>query len=130
MKSIYLQLTKASDLFKKIELTDENEIAITTGCTYNDQTELILYLVQRDDSLILTDNGRTRTFMDKIFELTAPDVIKNILAVSNYYGISTQNKQLSLKIEDMEESFTEGFLKMVFCIGILNTMKVFYTSEG
>ncbi|MDR0437975.1 MAG: hypothetical protein LBH22_06710 [Bacteroidales bacterium] len=126
MKSIYRRLTETSDLFEKIELTDENEIAITTGCAYDDQTELILYLAQRDDSLILTDNGRTRTFMDKIYELTSPDVIKNILSVTSYYGISTQNKQLSLKIEDVDENFCECYLKMMFCIGFLDSMNIFY----
>ena len=127
MKSIYLQLTGTSGLFKRIELTDENEIAITTGCTYDDQTELILYLVQGDGAIILTDNGRTRTFVDKKFELTAPDVIKNILEISSYYGISTKNQQLSLRIENVGESLKEGILKMIFCIGFLNAMKIFYT---
>ena len=134
MKSIYLRLMATSDLFKKIELTGDNEIAITTGCVYDDQTELILYLAKRDDAFILTDKGRTRTFMDKIFELKEPDVIKNIVAAADYYEISTRNKQLSLKIADKEESFEywkesfcEGILRMVLCIGFLDAMKIFYT---
>ena len=133
MKSIYARLTSASCLFEKVELTEGNEIAITTGCVYEDQTELVLYLVKRDDALILTDKGRTRAFMDKIFELKEPDVIKNIVAVADYYEISTRNKQLSLVIanmkvsfEDWEENFSEGYLKMVLCIGFLGAMKVFY----
>jgi hypothetical protein len=64
--------------------------------------------------------------MDKIFELTAPNVIKTIVDVSCYYGISTQNKQLSLKIYDMEESFSKGFLRMLLCIGHLDAMKIFF----
>jgi len=126
MKSIFQQLTTTADLFENLELTSKNEIAISTGRRYQNHTELILYLTKRDDTLILTDNGRTRSFMDNIFVLTENDVVKNILAVTDYYGISTLNRQLSIEIKDLEKNFSESFLKMVFCIGFLDAMSIFY----
>ena len=129
MKTLYQRLTKSSEPFDKAELTSYeyiDEIAIPTGCVYGDQTDIILYITQRNGALILTDNGRTRAYMDKVFELQENDVIKNIMAAANYYGISTKDKQLSLTIESMDSEFKENFLRMVYCIGFLDIMKVFY----
>jgi len=126
MEEIYKLLKEAPSLFKSVTMTDENEIAITTGWMCDEQAELVLYVTQTDDNLILTDKGQMRTYMDKVFELSEPDVIKNIIAVTDYYGISTKNKQLSLELCENEEGFTEGFLKMLYCIGFLDAMKIFY----
>ena len=127
METLYRRLTKSSEMFGKTELISDSEIAISTGCMYDDQTDIILYITQKNGMFILTDNGRTRAYMNKIFELQENDVIKNIMAAANYYGISTKDKQLSLTIESMDSDFKENFLRMMYCIGFLDTMKVFYT---
>ena len=123
MEAIYKYLTD-SPIFKTVEIIGDNEITVPTGCVYDDQTDIILYFTRKCGTFALTDNGRTRTYMDKIFDLQEDDVIKNILGVTSCYGISTKNKQLSFEIGEVERF---EFLKMLFCIDFLDTMKIFYT---
>ena len=132
MNTLYQSLTQRP-MFEKVELISENEIAITTGLVYDDKTkdsdsrtELTLCLVKTEDTLTLTDKGLTRAYMDEIFELSEPDVIKNILAVTDYYNVSTKIKQLSVEVDETGESICEALLKMVYCIGFLDAMKIFY----
>ena len=124
MMAIYRRLMTLP-FFTTVELTENGEIAISTGCKYGDDTKLILYLIQGDNTLVLTDQGRTRDYMDKVFDLKEKDVIEKIQAVSDYYGISTKNKQLSLEIRSLDD-YTEGIFRMIYCIGFLNTMQIFF----
>ena len=125
MESLYRRLKESPGLFKNIELTENNEIAITTGCLYFDKTDIILYINENDYVFTLTDKGRTRTYMDKIFELKENDVIKNIVSTAKYYGISTKNQKLSLESVSIS-AFHKDYLRMLYCIGFLDTMRIFY----
>ena len=127
IKDIYQRLT--TSLFVKTEeLAENSEIKISTGCVYSDQTELILYLKKVEGAYFLTDNGRTRTRLEKTFELKSNDVIKSIKDITEYYSISRENKQLSLKIDTLGD-YTDGFLRMVYCIGFLDSMEIFYINQ-
>ena len=88
-------------------------------------TEIILYLIQIDDKIVLTDNGNTYAYLDNIFELDEPAIIKDISAVSNYYGVILENRQLIIEVNSIEK-ISEEFLKMFYCIGFLNDMVIFY----
>lgn len=105
---------------------DDAMIVVLTGCKYGDKSDLVLYVIEREGEFVLTDQGRTRAYMNEVFELHEPDVFINILEVANYYGISTKDKQLSIAFEKSKDGFTAAFLKMMYCIGFLNTMRLFY----
>ena len=124
MENIYNYL-KTVSCFKKVELTVCNTIIINTGCYYSDKKEVILFINYLDNNFILTDNGRTRQFMDKIYELKEPGVKSPIVHVTEYYGISTNNQELSVKIRNTEE-FIQAYLKMIYCISFLDSMRIFF----
>ena len=130
-------------IFDAVELVSENELDIGTGCFYDVQksvkdcpTEVVLRLKQEDDNLILIDKGLTRVYMDAVFELGEEDVIKNIIAITNECGVSTKNKQLSMKLGKAEEADNiDEFVDVlkascsklaISCIGFLSAMKIFY----
>jgi hypothetical protein len=125
MEKLYAHLMK-NDLFEKVYLTNNNEIVIHTSCRQEGQTELVFHIVNTDGVFVLTDNGQTLDYMDTIFELTEPDVVKNVKASTNYYGIEMRKLKLALPINSAED-FTEAYLRMLFCVGFLRTMKIFYT---
>jgi hypothetical protein len=125
MDKVY-RLLMESPCFKGVEITP-NGITIPTGCVYSDQTDLTFSISQRNDKIIISDDGRTRAYMNTIFELTSSDVIKHILAVTGYYGINTKDRELSLEIDAI--CITEALLKLIYCIGFLDAMKVLYISK-
>jgi hypothetical protein len=124
MEKLYEHLTK-NELFEKVDLLDGNEIVIHTGCPCDGQTELVFHVVDKDGTFVLTDNGQTLEHMDTIFELTEPDVVKNVKAATNYYGIGVKKMKLELPM-NLKGDFAEAYLKMLFCVGFLRSMKLFY----
>jgi hypothetical protein len=122
------QLLYETALFssKAVKKFGDTTIVIETGGKYEDKSDIILYVIERDGKFILTDKGRTRACMKEVFDLSAMDVVRNILALVNYYGISAANKQLSIEIAQSKDGFTEAFLRMMYCIGFLDDMRIFY----
>jgi len=112
-------------LFKNIRITEHFELEILTGFQYGDKTDIAIYLTKNGDMLMLSDGGRTRDYINQIFELAERDVIVNILRVTSYYNISTANKGLSLKINSIDE-FMAGYQRLFACITFLDAMKIFY----
>ena len=124
MDSIFKNLTE-TPMLENVEITDEGDIHIPTGLVYSNQTSLDFDLIQRNEATILTDNGRTLAYLDEIFELTEPDVIKNIRAATEHYKVGMKKQRMALAIES-EEAFTEGYLRMLFCANFTDAMKIFY----
>ena len=142
INTLYQHL-KETTLFEQTKLVSESEIDLSTDCFYDDQrnegdspTEVVLCLKQEGENLILTDKGRTREYMDAVFELGEEDVIKNIIAITNECGVSTRDKRLSLELGKSEETDNiKEFIKKlkeksskltISCIGFLTAMKIFY----
>jgi hypothetical protein len=124
MEKLYERLRK-NELFENVDLTEDNEIVIHTGCLHEGQDELVFHVIDKDGDFVLTDNGQTLERLDAIFELTEPDVVKNIKASTDYYGIGMKKMKLVLPM-NLVEDFTEAYLRMFFCVGFLRTMKLFY----
>ena len=124
MSESYKCLTE-TPMFEKVETTEGVYVLIPAGLVYGDQTNIDFELIKRNGTNILTDNGRTLAYLDKIFELTEPDVIKNIRAATEHYGISMKRQRMALEIETIED-FPEGYLKMLFCVDFTESMKIFY----
>jgi len=88
-------------------------------------TEIIICISVADDKIVLTDGGYTHDYLDNIFELDEPDVIKNITASTDYFGIKYENGHLSVEVDSFEK-ISESVLKLFYGIGFLNSMKIFY----
>jgi hypothetical protein len=125
------------DFEEKFEskLTDDKIIEIKTGCVYDDEEkeDIILYLLKNEDKFILEDGCKTSYYLDKKFELNEEGVIKNIKAITDYYNIriipgnpSIKNSFFLALPVNPSENFEESFLRMVYCIGFLKNMKIFY----
>ena len=128
MKDVYKLLTEAA-IFDEIEITENNEIALPTGCAWEDeQTEFIQYIVEENKHTFLTDKRQTLDCLDKFFELTDPRVIKRIRAVTDYYGLGMRRQNLVLPIDSIDD-FTKGYLKLLFCTSFLNSMEIFQTQN-
>jgi len=61
--------------------------------------------VQRNGTKILTDNGRTLAFLDKVFELTEPDVIKNIRGVTELYKVGIIITDTGCTYDNLDDVF-------------------------
>ena len=112
-------------MFQSVRLTEDENIEIFPGYCYGDQTSIVINISESGQKWILSDGGRTRDCMDREFELKAPDVIKNILILAGYYGVSTADQRLSLVIETPDQ-FAEGYYTLLACINSLDSMKNFY----
>jgi hypothetical protein len=102
---------------------------------YGDGMDIELFLVSRNEKVVLADQGRTIAFLDKIFELREPDVIKNLSAIMKHYNVledkehsfyipleSWQNDQGEESIELIEAVYSV----LYSCITFMEAMKVFY----
>jgi hypothetical protein len=118
----------------EFNLVDNKFVEIKTGCVYDDEnkTDIVLYLFNFENKFFLDDGFGTFRYLDKMFELSQNDVRKNIRAITEYFGITIRPGEkpytwaLSLQVEP-SENLEEQFLKMFYCIGFLNNMKIFYT---
>ena len=124
MKNLFQQLTE-TPMFKKNELSGGTEIFIPTGLVYSDQTSIDFDLIRRNETNILTDNGRTLSYLDKVFELTEPDVIKNIRAVTEHNGINMTKQRMAVEIVTVDD-YIEKYPKMIFTANFMDRMKMFY----
>ena len=119
------QYLQDNSCFGKAILDEDSKIIVHTGCMYDDMTEIIICISVADDKIVLTDGGYTHDYLDNIFELDEPDVIKNITASTDYFGIKYENGHLSVEVDSFEK-ISESVLKLFYGIGFLNSMKIFY----
>lgn len=112
------------DVFE-VSLVGNDKIVLNTGCMYDDMTEMVVDIYNSKDKIVVTDGGHTHDYLNNTFELDEPDVIKNISAITEYFGITYENKIFSIEADDTSK-VPEIMLKLFYCIGFLNTMKIFY----
>jgi hypothetical protein len=111
----------------KLNSNDEL-IEIRTGCVYEDE-DINLYIQKYEEEYLLTDGYGTYRYMDKNFQLSENDVFKNLKAITDYYGVELviKEKRFILVIHEITKiNIEEKFLRLLYCIGILKDMKIFY----
>jgi len=129
-----ISLSTLNELFV-CKTLDNGVYEIRTGCYYDDKekTEIVLRFTNREDFIILDDCERTVRYLDNYFHLPEQDVKRNIIAITRHFGVHIMQTQvipftshlLFLRLQGKEE-LERGFLKMMYCIGCLNHMKIFY----
>jgi len=91
-------------------------------------------IIRREGVVVLSDQGKTLLQLDKIFELTEPDVTKNLNAILKQHGIIKQEDEFVVKIdnwdgnanEDESEELRIGKLTLFACVSFMLNMKIFY----
>lgn len=83
-----------------------------------------IFLISDENKLYLSDEGSTYEELDRIFELTEPDVIKNLVAILRRYGCKKIGKNMI-----MECTPNDIHIKISYFIQALSfmlDMKIFY----
>jgi len=103
---------------------------------YVNGTSYEFLLLKRGNKTILTDQGRTYAILDKTFEMSEPDVMKNINAIMKQYDVSTvkDSYEYVLEIsswddnpdEDQNVELKEAIFRLYGCITFMDNMKIFY----
>jgi len=91
-------------------------------------------LIQRGEDVLITDQGKTLEYLDKIFELGEPDVIKNLVAILRQYGVKKVGNEFLIKLdswdgntnEDENEELRSKKYAFFSCISFMVNMKIFY----
>jgi hypothetical protein len=111
---------------------DTASISVTFGTTYDDPSETHMCFSLKLDSefIVIDDNGQTFEYLNKVFELEEPDVLKNITAITEFYraeitGEAPPSFHITMKV-DHEADLLVSLLHFHSCISFLNVMKIFY----
>jgi hypothetical protein len=118
---------RLDDFFKsKIRtlLVDNEKIAISFPI-YKLGGELYkILLVKENQGFYLSDEGTTIFELDKIFELSEPDVIKNLSAIMKQYGC--RKKGQSITIDCTPDDVHIKYSYLIQCLSFMLNMKIFY----
>ena len=83
-----------------------------------------IFLIANDDSLYLSDEGSTITELDRIFELSETDVIKNLVAILKQCGCKKVGKKIV--IDCTPEDIFVKLSYLIQTISFMLNMKIFY----
>jgi len=85
-----------------------------------------IYLVSENGGFYLSDEGATHAELDEIFELTEPDVKKNIAAILKQYGCRVQPETNACIIDCTLEDIHVKMSYLIQAISFMLNMKIFY----
>jgi len=83
-----------------------------------------IYLISGQSGFYLSDEGATLVELDKIFELSEPDVIKNLVAILKQYGCEKNGKNIIIKCTPEDIHIKMSYL--IQTISFMLNMKIFY----
>ena len=83
-----------------------------------------LFLVNENGGFYLSDEGATYAELDKIFELSEPDVIKNLVAILRQYGCKKVGKNITIECTPKDIHIKMSYL--IQAISFMLNMKIFY----
>jgi len=111
---------------RDVTLQDESSLEFKLKHSYHGNRVEEIFCIQKIDSgLILSDKGSTLANLDDIFELSEPDVIKNIIAVLRQFSIQKEGIAFTYKINSIKD-ITPQILHYMQDIHFLYGMKLFY----
>jgi len=77
-----------------------------------------------NNTFYLSDEGATIAELDRIFELSEPDVIKNLVAILKQYGCKKVGKNLTIECTPKDIHIKMSYL--IQAISFMLNMKIFY----
>jgi len=113
-------------LFTDIKLCKDQSIEFNSKHNlHGNKRDEVYSIREKDGELFITDKGSTLTILDDIFELSEPDVIKNIDAVLTQYSMHKDGKELVYTLLSDVCIITQ-VLRYLQGINFLFAMKIFY----
>ena len=85
-----------------------------------------IFLVKENDKFYLSDDGTTWEELDKIFELSENDVIKNLVAITKQYGCRKHPSSNAFTIECTPHDVHLKLSFLIQCLSFMLNMKIFY----
>lgn len=97
-------------------------------CFERNEDNIEIFAMNQSDYIIVSDNGATMKFLDKIFDLQAEEVKKSIDAVLDLYEIDNCNGVFQIKLDEVAPGvWLSGALQRMYDgIAFLLAMKLFY----
>lgn len=84
----------------------------------------IYLIVANDGRFYLSDEGATLKELDQIFELSEPDVIKNLVAILKQYGCHKEGN--NIVIDCTPKNIHMNLSYLIQAISFMLNMKIFY----
>ena len=84
----------------------------------------IYLIVTNDGRFYLSDEGATLKELDQIFELSEPDVIKNLVAILKQYGCRKDGNNIVIDCTSKNIHINLSYL--IQAISFMLNMKIFY----
>lgn len=84
----------------------------------------IYLIVSSDGRFYLSDEGATLKELDQIFELSEPDVIKNLVAILKQYGCRKEGNNIVIDCTPKNIHINLSYL--IQAISFMLNMKIFY----
>lgn len=84
----------------------------------------IYLIVSNDGRFYLSDEGATLKELDQIFELSEPDVIKNLVAILKQYGCRKEGNNIVIDCTPKNIHINLSYL--IQAISFMLNMKIFY----
>ncbi len=84
----------------------------------------IYLIVTNDGRFYLSDEGATLKELDQIFELSEPDVIKNLVAILKQYGCRKEGDNIVIDCTPKNIHINLSYL--IQAISFMLNMKIFY----
>ena len=84
----------------------------------------IYLIVANDGHFYLSDEGATLKELDQIFELSEPDVIKNLVAILKQYGCRKEGNNIVIDCTPKNIHINLSYL--IQAISFMLNMKIFY----
>jgi len=129
MENLYQELQGEfgfSALCDKIELKEERLVFIPKqGFHSGNRSSEIYEIKEVNNRFIVTDNGMTYSNLDHIFELSEPDVQKNLINISNQSGIKWYGKEFIFEFDE-NENFCTQILTYLQGINFIYALHIFY----
>ena len=85
-----------------------------------------IYLVKDGDKIFLTDEGSTYAELDKVFEMTEPDVIKNLVAIMKQYEIRKHPLSNAFTLECTPQNVHFKLSYFIQALSFMLNMRIFY----
>jgi len=113
-------------LFTDVKLCDDQLIEFRTKHNLHGNKRNEVYsIIEKDGELFLTDKGSTLAILDDIFELSEPDVIKNVNALLAQHNIQKQGEELVYSLFH-DICIKTQILRYLQGINFLFAMRIFY----
>jgi len=84
----------------------------------------IYLIVAKNGTFYLSDEGATLKELDQIFELSEPDVIKNLVAILKQYGCRKEGNNIVIDCTPKNIHINLSYL--IQAISFMLNMKIFY----